>query len=147
MSNQLSPKAGPTPQTELHVPGAPDILPPLPPSTSGLPYVAGYEILRELGRGGTGVVYLARQQGLKRLVALKMILAGTHASMEALARLRTEAEAIARLQHSHIVQVFQVGEQDGLAFFAMEFVEGGSLDMRLAGIPQPPQEAARLVQV
>jgi WD40 repeat protein/serine/threonine protein kinase len=118
----------------------------------GLPAVPGYELMGELGRGGMGVVYQARQTALSRIVALKMILAGGHAGEEYLARFRTEAEAIARLQHPNIVQVFEVGEWragDGspsMPFFSLEFCAGGSLDKKLAGTPLPPQEAARLVQ-
>src|SRR5205823_14214222 len=107
----------------------------------------GYEILGELGRGGMGVVYKARHVKLNRLVALKMILAGEHAGAQEQARFRTEAEAVARLQHPNIVQIYEVGEQDGRPFFSLELVEGGSLDRRLAGKPQPPPEAARLVEI
>src|SRR5205085_1573634 len=81
--------------------------------------VPGYEVLGELGRGGVGVVYQARHVRLNRLVALKMILAGAHAGKEGLARFRTEAEAIARLQHPNIIQVYEVGERDGLPYFAL----------------------------
>jgi serine/threonine protein kinase len=94
-----------------------------------------------------GVVYKALQIKLKRLVALKMILAGSYAGEQALARFRTEAEAVARLQHPNIVQIYEVGEQEGLHFFSLEFVEGGSLAHKLAGTPQPPSEAARLVEI
>ncbi|MBL8796693.1 MAG: protein kinase [Planctomycetia bacterium] len=111
-----------------------------------LPTVAGYEILGELGRGGMGVVYQARQQGLKRLVALKMILSGAHAGAQELARFRHEAEAVARLQHPHIVQIYEVGEQDGRPYFSLELIDGGSLDRRLNGRPLPPREAAQLVR-
>src|SRR5262245_39799856 len=76
------------------------------------PVVHGYEILGELGRGGMGVVYRARQRGVNRIVALKMILDGAHASAEHRARFRREAEAVGRLQHANIVQVYDVGEQD-----------------------------------
>src|SRR5262245_1161033 len=93
--------------------------------------VGGYEVLGELGRGAMGVVYKARQEGLKRLVALKMILGGRHAGAATLARFRREAEAVARLQHPNIVQVFEAGEHDGLPFLAMELVVGGSLERRL----------------
>jgi predicted Ser/Thr protein kinase len=106
----------------------------------------GYEILGELGRGGMGVVYQARQVNADRLVALKMILAGGHAEPDQRARFRTEAEAIARLQHPHVVQIFEVGEHNGLPFFSMEFCPGGSLDKKLAGTPLPPKEAAALVE-
>src|SRR5262249_35761963 len=81
-----------------------------------LPQVPGYEIVAELGRGGMGIVYLARQSSLKRLVALKMIRAGAHTDATARARFRTEAEAVARLQHPNIVQVYEVGECDGRPF-------------------------------
>jgi serine/threonine-protein kinase len=108
------------------------------------PPVAGYRILGELGRGGMGVVYKARQRGLNRLVALKMVLAGAHASAHQLSRFHIEAEAVARLQHPNIVQIYEVSEQDGLPFFSLEFVDGGPLDRKLGGKPQPPREAAQL---
>jgi tRNA A-37 threonylcarbamoyl transferase component Bud32 len=111
------------------------------------PPIPGYEILGELGRGGMGVVYKSRQVKLNRVVALKMILAGAYAGPEELARFRAEAEAIARLQHPNIVQIYEVGENGGRPFFALEFVEGGSLDTKLAGGPLPPREAAGLVEV
>jgi serine/threonine protein kinase/tetratricopeptide (TPR) repeat protein len=109
------------------------------------PVPDGYEILRELGRGGMGVVYLARQKNLNRLVALKMILAGAHASVEELLRFRTEAETAAQLQHPNIVQIYEVGQQAGQPYCALEYVNGGSLAQRLAGTPIAPREAARLV--
>jgi WD40 repeat protein len=111
------------------------------------PAVAGYEILGELGRGGMGVVYRARQLGLNRTVALKMILAGGHAGPAIVARFRTEAEAVARLQHPNIVQIHEVGEVEGRPYFSMEFCPGGNLATRLASTPQPPRKAAQLVEL
>jgi hypothetical protein len=119
---------------------------PLAAPGPALPAVPGYEVLSELGRGGMGVVYQARQVQLGRLVALKMILAGGQAAEEDLARFRTEAEAIARLQHPHIVQIHEIGEYQGQPFFSLEFCPGDALDKKLAGTPLPPREAAELVQ-
>jgi serine/threonine protein kinase len=110
------------------------------------PQVAGYRILELIGHGGMGVVYKALHLNLNRVVALKMILSGQHASPRELARFRTEAEAVARLQHPNIVQIYEVGEQDGRAYFSLEFVDGGSLAEILAGEPLPPMEAAVLVE-
>jgi hypothetical protein len=93
-----------------------------------------------------GVVYKARQLSLKRTVALKMILAGSHASPEAVARFRAEAEAAARLQHPHIVQVYEIGSREGRPYFSLEYVDGGSLAARLKAGRPSPEEAAGLVQ-
>jgi serine/threonine-protein kinase len=108
--------------------------------------VPGYELLSVLGRGGMGVVYKARQVKLNRLVALKMILGGAHADAQTLARFRSEAEAVARLQHPGIVQIYEVGEHQGLPFFSLEFCAGGSLAGRLTGAPLPARQAAQAVE-
>ncbi len=109
--------------------------------------IPGYSLLRVLGRGGMGVVYEARQEQLNRLVALKMILSGGHASDEDVIRFRTEAEAIARLQHPNIVQIYEIGEHQGLPYFSLEYCGGGSLASQWNGTPLPPQKAAQLVEV
>jgi serine/threonine protein kinase len=111
-----------------------------------LPSVPGFEVQRLLGRGGMGVVYLARHTALKRLVALKMLHAGDH-DAETLYRFRTEAESVARLGHPNIVQIFEINEADGRPYFALEYLEGGTLAWRMGGRPQPPHEAARLIAV
>src|SRR5262249_27719213 len=110
------------------------------------PVVPGYEILGRLGRGGMGVVYRARDERLNRVVALKMILAEPYAEGPEIARFRAEAEGQARLQHPNIVQIYEVGEAGGRPYFALEYVGGGSLDKRLTGLPQPPHQAARMVE-
>jgi WD40 repeat protein len=108
--------------------------------------VAGYEVLGVLGRGGMGVVYRARQLGLGRIVALKRILHAEYAGPEARRRFQAEAESIARLQHPHIVQIHEVGEAGGLAFFSLEYCGGGSLEERLDGTPWEAPRAARLIE-
>jgi tetratricopeptide (TPR) repeat protein len=115
-------------------------------ASSSPPVVPGYEIQAELAHGGMGVVYKARQLGADREVALKMIREGAYAGPEEVDRFRREPQAIARLQHPHIVQVYEVGEHEGRLYFSMEYVGGGSLDKKLAEKPLPVQEAARLVE-
>jgi serine/threonine protein kinase len=110
------------------------------------PTIAGYEILGVLGWGGMGRVYKARQVNLQRLVALKVIRAGEDADAEQVARFREEARAIARMQHPNIVQIHEVGEENGHPFIALELVEGGSLAEHLRGTPLPVAAAARLVE-
>jgi tRNA A-37 threonylcarbamoyl transferase component Bud32 len=105
-----------------------------------------YELLEKLGEGGMGVVYKARQVSLNRIVALKMIVAGSHARRSDLARFQAEAEAVASLQHPNIVHIHEVGQRDGLPYLSLEFVGGGSLAQRLNGTPWPETEAARLVE-
>jgi serine/threonine-protein kinase len=108
--------------------------------------VGPYQVLGEIGRGGMGVVYEARHEKLNRVVALKMILAGSYAAKDDLHRFRTEAQAVARLQHPNIVQVYEIGEHERKPFFSLEYCSGGSLDRKLNRTPMPPKEAAQLVQ-
>ena len=112
----------------------------------GLPTVAGYEIEIELGRGGMGVVYKARHIRLNRTCALKMILAGAHASPQEANRFVTEAEAIARLEHPSIVRIHQIGDAAGLPFLELEYISGGGLDQQLDGTPWPAMRSARLAE-
>jgi WD40 repeat protein/serine/threonine protein kinase/tetratricopeptide (TPR) repeat protein len=119
-----------------------------PPGLADSPWprIPGYTVLGELGRGGMGVVYQARQNDLNRLVALKMILAGQLAGERDQARFRTEAEAAACLQHPNIVQIYEIGAWEGQPYLSLEYVEGGSLEQRSRGTPQPARQAARLVE-
>ncbi len=114
-------------------------------SSDALPDDGGYEILEEIGRGGAGVVYRARQVALKRFVALKMVRAIDSGNHELLARFRAEAHVIASLRHPQIVQVYDCGEHEGLPYIAMELVEGGSLADRLDGTIWAPRAAAELL--
>jgi serine/threonine protein kinase len=122
------------------------LTPPSGKANTALPAAPpGYDLLERIGEGGMGVVYKARQIRLNRLVALKIIRAGPHASEEDLARFQVEATAVARLQHPNITQVFEVGELNGRPYLALEFGEGGSLDKQLKGQPWPGREAAGLI--
>jgi serine/threonine protein kinase len=128
---------------------------PIAPGLRGIvtppPRVGEYEILGELGRGGMGVVYKAAHLRLRRIVALKMLPGGELAGDGYRARFLAEAEAVARLQHPNIVQIFDFGEWSDTAggppvpYFTLEYVEGGNLNTRLGGKPQPPDRAAEWV--
>jgi serine/threonine protein kinase len=104
-----------------------------------------YEILEELGHGGMGVVYKARHRQLNRLVALKLIGLGGYANRQQTARFRIEAQAVAQLLHPNIVQIYAIGESNGVPFLAFELLEGGSLAKRLRAAALPGREAAKLV--
>jgi serine/threonine protein kinase/WD40 repeat protein len=116
-----------------------------PTAPAGLPQVPGYELLRVLGHGGMGVVYLARHVALDRRVALKM-LSDVRATPEQVVRFRGEAEALARLQHPNVVPIYDVGEFEGHPYFTMEYVAGPSLAALLDGRPQDVVASARLVE-
>lgn len=118
---------------------------PPPPSTKPLPEIPDYEIIRELGRGGMGVVYLARQKSLNREVSLKIMRDSRLGSESDRARFRAEAASAARLKHPYIVTMYEVGEWQGLPYLVMEYVPGGTLANRLGGKPLLPREAAQLV--
>jgi tetratricopeptide (TPR) repeat protein/tRNA A-37 threonylcarbamoyl transferase component Bud32 len=119
-----------------------------PATIPGRPAVAvpGYELLGELGRGGMGVVYKARHLRLNRPVALKMVLSGEFARSIDLERFNSEARRLAKVQHPNIVHIYDVGEYAGRPYFAMEYVDGGTLAGHLAGRPQPPPDAAKLTE-
>jgi eukaryotic-like serine/threonine-protein kinase len=111
-----------------------------------LPRITGYQVLGVLGAGGMGIVYKARQLRLDRVVALKMIKAGAGARPGDLARFEAEARAVAAIDHPNIIKIFEIGERDGLPYFSLEFLDGGSLAQRIAGKPQPIEDAARIAE-
>jgi len=116
------------------------------PHGLSLPRTIGdYELLEELGRGGMGIVYRARQVSLGRQAAVKMILRADIATEADRTRFRIESEAAARLEHPHIVKVFDVGEWQGQPYFSMQFVEGQTLSQRIADGPLPARQAAELL--
>jgi len=119
----------------------------LDPAARTLPRIPGYELTATIGQGGMGVVYKATHLKLDRMVAVKTLIAGDHASSKELEGLVREAQTAAGLGHPHIVEVYDAGEVDGLPYFTMEFVGGGSLAEKLQGVPLPPREAAALVEL
>jgi eukaryotic-like serine/threonine-protein kinase len=123
----------------------PDQPTPQLPDATALPQIPGYEVDAVLGRGGMGVVFRARHLRLDRPVAVKMMLAGAYAGPREKARFQREAEAVAKLRHPNIVQIYDVGDVDGRPYFTMELADGGSLAQKLAGTPQPVRQAVALV--
>jgi len=118
------------------------------PAIAGKPLLVmgDYELLAEIGHGGMGAVYRARQRSLNRIVAVKVMLGGQFASRAAMARFRAEAETAAQLQHPNIVAIHDVGEHDGLPFFSMDYVEGQDLAELTRRQPLSAQTAAGYVQ-
>ncbi len=110
------------------------------------PRIVGYEVLAILGRGGMGVVYLARHRTLGRKVALKLLHVGRQSDPNHRARFEREAAAVAKCQHPNLVQIHEIGECDGQSYLALEYVEGTTLARALAGVPQPPRTAAALAE-
>src|SRR5262249_53632672 len=104
-----------------------------------------YELLEEIGRGGQGVVYRARQKILNRIVALKVIGLGQWATQAHLKRFRREAESAANLDHPCIVPIYDVGEREGSCYFSMKFIDGGQLDEVAKRKPLSPRNAAELI--
>jgi serine/threonine protein kinase/WD40 repeat protein len=117
------------------------------PAPPQMPTIAGYELQEEIGRGGMGIVYKARQISLNRIVALKMLLSSQPISTEELVRFRIEAEALARLRHPNIVTIFEIAESEGRPYFTMEYIAGPSLADVLKGHPQDVAAAARLLEI
>ncbi len=117
------------------------------PQSRSYPAIPGYEIVRELGVGGMAVVYEARQLGLNRRAALKMVLSNLRPDPDHLLRFQLEAEAAASLDHPNIVEIYEIGESEGLPYFSMALVDGGTLAEELAGGPMSARKAAQITEI
>ena len=148
-SDQIAdqPTMPPTPGDQSSVAHQPTVVPGAssPNPSSGVPQLDGYEILSELGRGGMGVVYKARDTNLDRTVALKMVLGGKFATADEIQRFRIEGEAAARLDHPGIVPIYDIGEADGNHFFSMKFIDGAALVDRLEDYQSNNRKSAELL--
>ena len=142
-----NPARSPHDQPTAAVPGQ-NSSAPTPPHQSEptrIRYFGDYEIIREIARGGMGVVYFARQISLNRFVALKMIPSDRLATETDLRRFHVEAEAVALLDHAHIVPIYEIGEHEGQQYFSMRLIDGGNVADAIPRYVEDPRAAARLL--